>query len=294
MVPARTARRGTRLRRGEKRNEIDEGVGRADETPSRGLGQAQRSHEVLLVLGRHLRDVHLHRAGQDHQTQAGLARVGLHGPRRRLGHLGLGHVKHQKQRLQSQKPKPRDGEQVGCASPCSRRKGSPLSSCALSFSSNSCSPALPFSLLQALKPLFDQHEVREVHLDLEVLGLVERPRRLASGAGKTAHHMAESIHLAHGGQGLLVQPLALATSRRRRNVGKGNLGVGGLLGLVQIRQRVDARVGNLDHAQVGLAAGGAVAGFRGQPGQGIEYGCLSTAGKSDQADLHVGVLARLL
>jgi hypothetical protein len=56
--------------RGEQRDQIDERVGGADETPGRGLGQAERRHEFLLLLGRHLRDVHFHRAGQHHQTQA--------------------------------------------------------------------------------------------------------------------------------------------------------------------------------------------------------------------------------
>jgi len=52
------------------------------------------------------------------------------------------------------------------------------------------------------------------------LGLAQRPRRLAAGSGKTAHDMAESVHLAHGSQGLLVQPLPSAPAGAAGNVGK--------------------------------------------------------------------------
>ena len=147
-------------------------------------------------------------------------------------------------------------------------------------------------LFESLKARLDEDEIGEVHLDLEVVRFDERLGSLAGGVGETANDVAQGIHLAHGAQHPLIESLAFSGRRRRGHVAEGDLRVDGLLGLVQGRHRVHAGVGDLDHAEVGLAARGAVAGFGREARQRIEYRSFSAARKTNQTDLHGSVLAR--
>jgi hypothetical protein len=107
-------------------------------------------------------------------------------------------------------------------------------------------------------------EVREIHLGLEIVRLLQGLHGIAGGIGETPHHVAEGVDLAHGAQHLLVEALALSRRGAHGHVAEGDLGVAGLLGVVELREGVHASVGHLDRAKIGLAPGGAVAGFGGK------------------------------
>ena len=56
--------------------------------------------------------------------------------------------------------------------------------------------------------------------------------------------------------------------------------------MVQLGERGDAGVGNLDDAEVPLVTLGGIARFDGDPGERAEYGALATARQPDETDLH--------
>src|SRR5439155_9816873 len=88
------------------------------------------------------------------------------------------------------------------------------------------------------------------------------------------------IDAAHRVERGAVEPLGAPGAE----VAECDLGVGGLLRVVELRERVDARVGHLHRAEVRLARAEA----RGdvEPGERAEHGALAAAGIADQSDLH--------
>jgi hypothetical protein len=70
-----------------------------------------------------------------------------------------------------------------------------------------------------------------------------------------------------------------------RDIDERDFRVGFLLGRINLSQPIDSRVGDFDYADVGALAL-AKPGLGGESCQGIEYGCLARASKSDNTDFH--------
>src|SRR5262249_223240 len=74
---------------GEEADEVQQRERGADEAVAGGLGEAERADELLLLVGRHVRDVLLDLRREDDEPEAARLRVGRDGGRRRLGDLAL-------------------------------------------------------------------------------------------------------------------------------------------------------------------------------------------------------------
>ncbi len=104
------------------------------------------------------------------------------------------------------------------------------------------------------------------------------------------HDVEERVGLPEAGQlvggKLLGADPALARGGRRRQIHVRHVGLHDLLGLEDLREAIEPRVGDLDHADVERDA--AVAACLGvSTGQRVEDGRLAAPGKPDDRDLHV-------
>ena len=198
----------------------------------------------------------------------------------------LGDVQHEQQRLQREEGVARDGALL-------LRAEARISRIACSDSRDAwmrceqvrLAPALPAVLAREPgEPLLDQLEVGEDRLGREALDLAQRFRRLAGGPREGAHHLAERLERAHRDERPAVDALPVPAAE----IGEGDLRVGLLLRVVQRGERVDARVGHLDHAHPRLVVG---AGADLESGERPEHGALARAREADESDLHGSTLA---
>ena len=158
--------------------------------------------------------------------------------------------------------------------------------------------AVPAAALEPLEPAFGHREVGEDELEvelLEVAGRVDAAGRMRVGRIlERADDVEQRVGVAQArevvGRQLLGPDAALGRGRRRGQVDVRDVGLDDLLGLEDLGQPVEARVGDLDDADVerdpAVAAGLGVA-----AGQGVEDGGLATPGKPDDGDLHRPIVA---
>ena len=152
--------------------------------------------------------------------------------------------------------------------------------------------------LEPLEAALGHGQVGEHELEVEpldVAGGVDAAVRVRVGRVlERADDVEQGVRIAQPGEvvgGQLLGPdVALGRRRRGRQVDVRDVGLDDLLGLEDAGQRVEPRVGHLDHADVegdpAVAAGLGVA-----AGQRVEDGGLARSGKPDDGDLHRAIVA---
>ena len=147
--------------------------------------------------------------------------------------------------------------------------------------------------LEPLEPALGHREVGERELEIELLEVargIDAARRMRVGRIlERADDVQQRVRVPQPrevvGRQLLGADATLGRRRRGRQVDVGDVGLDDLLGLEDLGQPVEPRVGHLDDPDVerdpAVAAGLGVA-----AGQGVEDGRLARTGKPDDGDLH--------
>ena len=106
------------------------------------------------------------------------------------------------------------------------------------------------------------------------------------GVGESARDLADRVGLADVGEELVAQAFTLGgAAHDAGDVHEGHGGGQDALGAEDLRELVQARVGQGDDADVGLnGREGVVRGEHGRAGQGVEQGGLADVGQSSDTD----------
>src|ERR1700682_2440562 len=266
----------------EEADPVEQLVGGADEAGAARRGEAHRLQEVGLLGGIELRDLRLDRGTERDRLGPPLARRRLHlrgrGARRRL----LGRVPHHQQRPPGEEPEMGHLLLLGIAPAHRAQRLAGIELPVQPLQLVELGAGLAVLLAQPIEPLLHDAEVVQQELGVEVAELPRRARRRSVERRKSANDEAEGVHFRQRPQRFGRQPGTLGG--RPRHVDEEHLRPAGLAGLEDGRERIHARVGHLDRAQVHLPA--RCSPTLVQPGERVEPRGLARLRVSDEACLH--------
>src|SRR5580765_5739085 len=268
------------LARGEKADEVEERVARADEAGARAFRETEVGEERVAIARVELRDLGLEPRGERHLLGAFGTCTCRHIGGQRRGGIGLGHVQHDEERPEREE---REARELGALLRRQRERPERLPGLELGREAleERALPLVTLLLPDALETLLDHAEVGEDELGGERVEVRDGRRRAAADVGEAAHDLDERVGVAQLGDRAGVEHGA-ALRADGREVDERDLGVRRLPRLPDAGERVDARVGDLDDAEARRIAPGS----RRETGERAEDGRLPRAREAREADLH--------
>ena len=275
---------------GEEADQVERAVGSADEAVAGRLLQAVVGQEARLVLRRQGRDFRFQRRTERQHPQPRLfARLPEGGARGAFaGRIVVARVRDDEHRLLGQEAEAADAlavlvREFHVAQRLARldgllaalqdgQLGQPLLEAALDLLADLVDAALDFLEI-------GHRQVQEQRF--QVRGRIQRLAFRVRVAVRLDDER-EGVRFAEEGVERR-EPVALAGVGRERDVGERHLGGNVFLGVEEVAERGEPRVGDLDGAEAVAALGGEVGPFR-RLDEGVENGGLARAARTDQIE----------